>query len=312
VIQQAYNVVMCCKLAHTLLLASFGLFLSIPSPANQSVATTVPVLQRVSSCPVDDAASRPTGLQSTIAELYFDGQLQIPVADQEQVASTLQQQTYSGDLDAVASELQKRVTIAWQERGYFKARVQANAKVLTSSPVNQRISVTIHVDAGQQYRLGDITFINNRAVSNVQALRNLFPIKQGDVFDIAKIRAGVEKLRFAYAELGYINATFVPDTRIDEEHQRISVNIDMDEGKSFIISSIEIIGLDENTLQSIYKGLYFKRGDVYNQRLAGLFMQEHASLLPSNVSPDSRIRFNSDNELATVGLTFDFRDCPVD
>jgi outer membrane protein assembly factor BamA len=237
--------------------------------------------------------------------------LQIPLADQEQVASSLRQRTYSGDLDAVIFELQKRVALAWEERGYFKTKVQVDARVLTSSPVNQRIWVTAHVDAGQQYRLGALTFKNNRAVSNVRALRNLFPIKQGDVFNITKIRESIENLRKVYGELGYINSTFVPDMRVDEERQTISVDIDMDEGKPFTISSIDFIGLDQHALESISKGMYFKRGDVYNSRLASLFMREHASL-PSNVPLYSRIRLSRDNELATVGLTFDFRDCPVD
>jgi len=55
-------------------------------------------------------------------------------------------------------------------------------EVLTSSPVNQRISIKVRVDEGQRYRLGDIAFKNNRAVSNVKALRSLFPIKEGEVF----------------------------------------------------------------------------------------------------------------------------------
>jgi outer membrane protein assembly factor BamA len=307
--QQASKVAMCRKSAHALLFASLGLFGSGIRATNESVVATTPEGQRTASCPIEGSASFHPSVQDTIAELPFEGQLQIPATDQESIASSLRQQTYSGDLDTATSELQKRVILAWQERGFFKPRVEVDAKVLTSSPVNQRLSVTVHVDAGKRYRLGDISFINNRAVVNPKALRNLFPINQGDLFKIGKVREGMEKMRYVYGELGYINATFVSDMRVDEERQEISVTIDTDEGKSFVISSINFVGLDDGTVQNISSGLYLKRGDIYNQRLASIFMQENGSLLPGNVSPDSRIRLSRDNGLATVGLTFDFREC---
>ena len=38
------------------------------------------------------------------------------------------------------------------------------------------------IEEGDQYTLGEITFKNNKAVSNTKALRSLFPIKDGDIF----------------------------------------------------------------------------------------------------------------------------------
>jgi len=158
--------------------------------------------------------------------------------------------------------------------------------------------------------LGDIAFKTIGQFPTSKLCAAYSPLKKVRYSTSLKFARVFEKLRYAYGEMGYINSTFVPDMQVDEERQKISLIVDMDEGKSFTISSIDFIGLDEDALQSISKGLYFKRGDVYNQRLVSHFMHEHASLLPINVSPDSRIRFDRDNKLATIGVAFDFRDCP--
>ncbi len=105
--------------------------------------------------------------------------------------------------------------------------------ILTSRPLESRIAVSLQVHEGQQYRLGGITFKNNRAIRSEQVLRSLFAIKDGDVFNVAQVSEGLEKLNAAYRQFGYINFTSVPDTRFNEEDQTISLDVDLDEGKQF-------------------------------------------------------------------------------
>ena len=89
------------------------------------------------------------------------------------------------------------------------------------------------VEEGDQYRLKEITFTGNKAVSDTRALRAQFKIKDGDIFDTEAIRKGLENLRKAYAALGYINFTPVPNTDPDDEKKTITLKIDLDEGKQF-------------------------------------------------------------------------------
>ena len=46
----------------------------------------------------------------------------------------------------------------------------------------------------EQYRLGGITFSGNKEVTNVKALRSLFPMKDGDIFSREKVAKGLENL----------------------------------------------------------------------------------------------------------------------
>ena len=116
-----------------------------------------------------------------------------------------------------------------------------------------------------------ITFNNNREVTKVEALRSLFPIKNGGIFDRTSIREGLDNLRKAYLALGHLNFNSIPNTTIDEGSQTISLDIDIDEGKKFYVSRIDIMGLDEAVFQNALKDLLVKSGDVYDQRLVDLF-----------------------------------------
>jgi outer membrane protein insertion porin family len=201
----------------------------------------------------------------------------------------------------------ERVKLAWQNRGYFRVEARGEEKILTSSPAAERISVNMQVEAGQQYRLEEIRFNNNRDVSNVRALRPLFPLKDGDLFNRDAIAQGLEQLRFAYGQLGYINFTSVPNTEFNEDRQTISLVIDFDEGKKFYVSDLKVLG----RWDSVLNDSLIKRGDVYDERLVNLFVQEHA---PSSVdaSPGSRIHRQLNERAGTVAITFDLRDCPFE
>jgi|ERR1017187_2577165 hypothetical protein len=151
-------------------------------------------------------------------------------------------------------------------------------------------------------------FGNNRAISNEKFLRDLFPLKDGEIFSRKEIAKGLDNLRFAYGQLGYVNFTAIPNTRINEEGQTISLEVDVDEGKQFSVSSMRILGLDDHLLEDSP----LRPGNIYNQRLARLFVQEHAPSSLADTSPDSRIHLQLDEGAGTLAIAFDFRDCPIE
>jgi outer membrane protein assembly factor BamA len=241
-----------------------------------------------------------------LTNLTFEGALQMPTADQDQITASLKQGTYSGDLDAVTSELLERVRRAWQERGYFTVQVHGNAKMLTGSPVKNLVAADFQMVEGQQYRLAGITLKNNRAIEDPPLLRDLFPINDGDLFNIAQVSKGLENLANAYGELGYINFTSIPNTRINEESQTISLDVDVDEGKQFYVGSINVLGLDEAASQELLNELQLKPGDVFNQKS---FEQSMKRL--SQPGSRASASYKPDETAGTVVITINLRQCPA-
>jgi outer membrane protein insertion porin family len=201
------------------------------------------------------------------------------------------------------------VRAGWQDRGYFKVQATGKAKILSSSPASQRIAIKVQVDEGTQYRLGEITLRNNRAISGVAALRGLFPIKDGDIFSREKIAAGLQNMRTAYGELGYINFTSVPDTKFNDEKKTVDLTIDVDEGKQFYVSSVNIIGLDERSQQEILKD--FPAGEVYNEKLFRLFVEQHFSVFKLHAYDPRLTKRRLDEKAGTIAITIYACPCPV-
>lgn len=247
----------------------------------------------------------------TVSELTLNPGLHLAPHDQQKIESSIRQQTYFGDPDGVTAAILERVKGAWLDRGYFKARVDGDTTILADNPLDLRIALAVHVEEGPQYRLRKITFRGNRSILNAQALRNLFPLQDGYLFNRTAIRQGLDNLRKAYRSFGFINFTSIPNSEIDEASRTISLAIDMDEGRQFFISGIKIVGLDEQASENALKDLALKPGEVYNEKLADLFLLIDGSLLPSGASSDSRIHMALDERAGTVALAFDFGPCPA-
>ena len=211
-------------------------------------------------------------------------------------------------LERVTNEGLERAKAGWQDRGYFKVRIEGEAKTLTSSPVSERLALSIHVDEGLRYNLGGIVFRNNKAVGNIALLRGLFPIEDGDIFSREKIATGLANLTKAYGEMGYINFTPIPQTVLADQQKAISVEVDLDEGKQFFVRSVNILGLDEPTQREILKD--FPIGQVYDWRLFDLFVARHYSILRFSPDDPSHIDRRLDERTGTVALTLDARPCP--
>ena len=173
----------------------------------------------------------------------------------------------------------ERVRAEYQNRGYFKANITDpktdihdtghkgfHIPLLQSGP-GKAVDITMPIEEGDKYRLGKITFKNNKAISNNAALRSLFPLKDGDIFSREKIAKGLENLRKAYGEYGYINFTSVPNTTFDDDKKLAFLEIDVDEGKQFYVRRIEFQGNTTTRDKVIRRELALEEGGVYNSRL---------------------------------------------
>jgi outer membrane protein insertion porin family len=172
----------------------------------------------------------------------------------------------------------ERVRAEYQNRGYFKVLVEEPKTEIhdtghtgfhlpgLQSGQGKSVDIMMPIEEGDRYRLGTIIFKNNKAISNAAALRSLFPMKDGDIFSREKIAKGLENLRKAYGQAGYINFTPVPDTKFNDEKKTGDVVIDVDEGKQFYVRRIEFQGNTTTRDKVIRREVALEEGQVYNSR----------------------------------------------
>jgi len=172
----------------------------------------------------------------------------------------------------------ERVRFAFQDKGYFKAIVEdPKTKMRDTSGINwffpikhkhgKVVDITVPVEEGERYRLKEITFSGNKALSNNAGLRRVFKIKDGEWFNRTVIGKGLEDLRKVYSGAGYINFTPLPNTEVDEEHKTVTLKIDIDEGKQFYVRRIEFTGNTTTRDKVIRRELALDEGNVYNGQL---------------------------------------------
>jgi outer membrane protein insertion porin family len=172
----------------------------------------------------------------------------------------------------------ERVRAEFQNRGYFKVLIdEPKTEIhdtghtgmhipLLQPGLGKSVDITMPIDEGERYHLGTITFKNNKAIPNSAALRSLIPMKDGDIFSREKMAKGIENLRKAYGEAGYINYTGVPDTSFDDEKKIVNITFDVDEGKQFYVRRIEFVGNTTTRDKVIRREIALEEGNVYNSR----------------------------------------------
>jgi outer membrane protein insertion porin family len=179
-----------------------------------------------------------------------------------------------------ASKLEEdseRVRQAYRDRGYPNAAVEEpKTQIRDEGGLNwftfrprkgKRIDILMPIEEGQRYRLGTITFTGYKAVTNVRALRASFPLKDGEWFNATMIQKGLENLKKAYGQLGYINFGAIPRTEYDDQKRTVSLVVDIDEGKQFYVSRIEFQGNTITRDRVIRRELLLDEGQVYNSQL---------------------------------------------
>ena len=210
-----------------------------------------------------------------------------------------------------------------QNRGYFKANVgQPQTRIrdtghtgfhipLLQHGPGKAMDISVAIDEGDQYRLGSITFKGNKTLNNAKALRNVFPIKDGDTFNRKLFAKGLENLKNAYGTQGFINYTPVPTPTFDEQKKLVSWEIEIDEGKQFSVRRIEFQGNTTTRDKVIRREVVLEEGQLYNEQLWKIGIQRLNQLgFFDQIKPDDpqTTERHLDEKAGTVDLTLKLKE----
>jgi outer membrane translocation and assembly module TamA len=207
----------------------------------------------------------------------------LPADTQQQIIRSVQGQTYK---HSYLVEITQRVRFGLQTYGYFQAKVSdPSITVVTETPQQEVVDITLAVTEGQQFRLKDILFTGEKAFPAEQ-LRVQFHIADGDIFNTEKIRQGLEALRHTYESKGYVNFTPVPHTQANSVARTISLTVDIDEGAQFRIGGLVLDGPEPQpgVGRKVLESWKQYQGQIYNPQILEQFLRDNSALLPPGVS----------------------------
>ncbi|ATJ84197.1 outer membrane protein assembly factor BamA [Halomonas beimenensis] len=139
---------------------------------------------------------------------------------------------------ALAGDLE-RLRSFYLDRGYVNFNIDSTQVAI--SPDKSRIFVTINVNEGGRYRVGDIRFAGDLRIPEREA-RELLEIETGQVFSRSDVTASTEALRSRLGAEGFAFASVdgIPETRAGGD--TVDLTIRVDAGRRAYVRRIEFVG----------------------------------------------------------------------
>jgi outer membrane protein insertion porin family len=189
----------------------------------------------------------------------------------------------------------ERIVQFYQEKGFAKVAIDPPKVYYSEEKKGLIVDITIH--EGSKYRIGRIRFWGNKLFSAPE-LKKVIKIKEGDLFNIKRLREGFREIGNLYYAKGYISAQILPIPHFKLREKVVDYEIRIAEGEIAYIERIEITGNRKTKDRVIYRELLIKPGELLcwdkvrksRQKLAllGYFENVDISIL-SGSAPNKKI-----------------------
>ncbi len=200
----------------------------------------IPLLLLFSTFPLYAQVGPPPRVRIVIQSLHITNDSSISSENLRRIESKLHDLGYPPDPGRFVQKIAKAEL---ENNGYFGADVaDAATEVVSETATKRYIAVTLRIREGEQYRLKEIKFENNKALSAAQ-LRQVFPINDGDVADGWKIEQGERAMRELYAREGYMQITAVVKNTLNDETRQsrtLIFRVDVQEGPQSTVAGVTL------------------------------------------------------------------------
>lgn len=192
--------------------------------------------------------------------------------------------------DELANDVE-RIKEILLNKGYLNAQVGSPTVELTED--KKWFIVTYNVVEGEPFTVSEVGF-RGYTVFEEEELREKLKIKNGEIFQRAKIRDEITRITDMYGSKGYAFADVVPNVNPNNEERTASLILSIKEGEMMRIRQINITGNDKTRDNVIRREIRVDEQDVIDtpslkrsfQRLTNLNFFETVEILPSQVETD--------------------------
>lgn len=192
--------------------------------------------------------------------------------------------------DELANDVE-RVKEVLLNKGYLNVQVGLPTVELTED--KKWFIITYSVSEGEPFTVAEVGFRGYTVFEDAE-LREKLKIKDGEIFQRAKIRDEITRLTDMYGSRGYAFADVVPNVNPNNEERTASIILTIKEGEMMRIRQININGNDKTRDNVIRREIRVDEQDVIDtpslkrsfQRLNNLNFFETVEILPAQVDAD--------------------------
>lgn len=142
-----------------------------------------------------------------------------------------QQQTLQGDLETIESY--------YLDRGYLQFDLQSTE--VSMAPEKDAVYITLGVSEGEQYRISGIEVVGN-LLGYEDVVNALLPLKEGELYNQARVTATEELISSYFARFGYAYPTVNTVPEVNEEDKTVKLTLSVEPGKRIYVRRINFIG----------------------------------------------------------------------
>ncbi len=152
-----------------------------------------------------------------------------------------EKQKLQGDIEALRSQ--------YLNDGYLKFEVPSTQ--VSISPNKEDIFITINVDEGEQYTIGEVK-LAGKFIFPEEEVRSLIDLSAGDIFSRAKIVASTGAITRRLGDEGYAFPNINPVPEVDEDTKIVDLTFFVDPGKRVYVRRINFTG-HKTTRDEVYR-----------------------------------------------------------
>jgi outer membrane protein insertion porin family len=184
-----------------------------------------------------------------------DKEIKAVMATQERqyfiLRGTVQRQKLEEDIE--------RVVGVYQDHGFIQMRVERYDVAVDREKA--RVTITIDVVEGAQYRVGAIKLTGVTLVPEEEIRRQL-GFKAGDVFSRTALRDGVRNISDLYSTIGRASVDVLPRTD-NQSNTTVDVTLEVTEGPEVYVERINITGNTRSEDRILRREVPFVEGDLF-------------------------------------------------
>jgi outer membrane protein insertion porin family len=211
------------------------------------------------------------GPKSGILRIEFIGANHFSATDLRGVITTKESRLYrflstndNYDPDRIDYD-QEQLRKFYRNRGYYDFRI-VNA-VAELAPDKNGFVVTYTLDEGVRYTFGKLTVNTELKKLNGAVLKQLLPIRSGQLYQDEKIEQATDALTFAAGAAGFAFVEVEPHYTANRATHTVDVTFDVKEGPRVYVERIDVVGNTQTLDYVIRRELLLSEGDAYNRVL---------------------------------------------
>jgi outer membrane protein insertion porin family len=162
--------------------------------------------------------------------------------------------------EALQRDLQN-LQVVYLDRGYVTVKIGQPSVAL--SPDKRYIHVTIPIEEGERYRIGEIKF-SGELLDQENRLRRMLRTRKGEWFSRADVAGDLFAIGDVYKDLGHAYANVTPLTDTDAAKRILDLTYEVSLGQLTRFERIEVIGNDKTRDKVIRRELRIYEGEPYS------------------------------------------------